>query len=165
MHKVHAWEHSTRTAHFSCTLPALSYKEVSRINLTRVWQVPPRFERLSMFADPDRNTLDSTLGRWFGLLAGGFAETGARRCLGTHLSPGRSLVKYNPITLARTGSFVERMKITSVPGGNKGVVSKSMSNYATQNVLPHYVQRMGNKKQWGNTQQLQTATCDFLLVD
>ena len=46
----------------------------------------------------------------------------ARRCLGTHLSSGMSLVKYNPLALARTG--FERMKIRSVPGGNK-VVTKT----------------------------------------
>ena len=50
----------------------------------------------------------------------------------------------NPITLAGAGSFVERMKITSVPGGNKVVLSESMSKYATENVLSQYVQWMGN---------------------
>ena len=36
------------------------------------------------------------------------------------------------VTLARAGSFVERMKVTSVPGGNKVVPPKSMSKYVTE---------------------------------
>ena len=46
------------------------------------------------------------------------------------------------------------------------MLSKSMSEYATENVPPQYVQWMGNNSSvWGTTLQLQTATCNFLVVD
>ena len=79
-----------------------------------------------------------------------------------HANCTRTTLKVPPeylITLARAGSFVEQMKITSVPGGNKVVLSKSIREYATENVLSQSVQWVGNNNTGAteNTYKLQCA--------
>ena len=62
------------------------------------------------------------------------------------------------ITLARVGSFVEQMKITSVLSGNKVVLSKSMTKYATENVLSPYIQ-FGQQQPLGIREHLWGNLC------
>ena len=57
------------------------------------------------------------------------------------------------------------MEITSVPGGNKVVLYKSISKYAAENVMSQHVQWVGNNGTGATQSTYKLQRVNFLVID